>query len=179
MQTTYQYLYHEAELSKGTLYLYFQNKDELCQAIVLRSLTLIKKLFKNVLTSDLSGEKKLQLLPGIYLEFTRENPLYYQALLKFRNYMLTKNESTESYENCLKENREVISIIISIIEAGISDGSIVSDAEPKKIALIIWGERTGFLPGLILGNLESLEPDIKVDEVVQYFMRLINKAIAE
>ncbi|MBD3290820.1 TetR family transcriptional regulator, partial [candidate division KSB1 bacterium] len=50
----------EAELSKGTLYLYFKSKEELYLAIHLRGLGILKKMFSDAVASRKTGIEKVK-----------------------------------------------------------------------------------------------------------------------
>ena len=48
----------EAEFSKGTLYFYFQSKNELCLSIVLRGLRIIVSEFEKVVSKNILSINK-------------------------------------------------------------------------------------------------------------------------
>jgi len=167
-----------AELSKGTLYLYFQNKDELCQAIILRGLNKIRNVFLKISRSDHTGIMKILDIAERYIEFSQKEPDYYKALLKFRNFLQDSQQNGDIYISCRNENKKIIDIIATIINSGIEDGSIRNEINAERFALAIWGEYTGTLPGLIL-NSNSTDPGKgrSHEEVVLYMFQLLQDAL--
>ncbi len=135
----------KAELSKGTLYLYFKNKNELCHAITLRSLKLIRTRFENILDLKCNSLDKIRELPEVYIDFSQQQPDYFRAIQKFRNEMHQQSFSAEFYRKCIRENEKIVTIIEQIIRTGIQDGSIRKDIDPELFAGLIWGNSTGVL----------------------------------
>ena len=68
----------EAEFSKGTLYTYFQSKNELCLSIVLRGLKIIASEFQQVTLENSSSIIKIEHFASTFLSclvrFTRRLP---------------------------------------------------------------------------------------------------------
>lgn len=56
--TTMDEVAEAAELSKGTLYLYFKNKDDLSHGIYLRGLTALKSFFRRRSTARRAGSRR-------------------------------------------------------------------------------------------------------------------------
>jgi len=167
-----------AELSKGTLYLYFKNKDELCQAIILRSLNKVRKVFLDISKSEHKGIDKLTNMAEKYIDFSRKEPDYYKALLKFRIFLQDTLQTGKTYAICMEENRKIIDTIAVIINSGINDGSIRSGIDPERFALSIWGEYTGILPGLILNiNPNESDPEGLPERVVLYLFQLLKDSL--
>lgn len=169
---------NEAEYSKGTLYLYFKSKNELCLAILLRSLKLIKKLFLKLSSSPETGLSKLNQVAEFFLKFTQEHPQYYQVLLTFHNHNIECENNNDIYNSCLAKNAEINSLIMQIIISGQNDGSISLTVDAEKLALAIWGRLTGFLPGSILTeNKTNKQAEVEPAVVLRYIFELIQNAI--
>ena len=66
-QSTMDDIAHKSELSKGTLYLYFQSKIELCLSIVLKGLTIILQKFQKVQAENLTGIEQIQVFIEVFL----------------------------------------------------------------------------------------------------------------
>lgn len=125
----------EAELSKGTLYLYFKNKQELCMAIVSRSIAaLLAELKKS--WHDRSGKTGFELiaqLRDIYAVFRAQRPDYCRALLKF-NYQGHCGDETGTADDVVCQRAAAIAIITEVVEQGIGDGSIRQDMKADALA---------------------------------------------
>ena len=57
-----------AELSKGTLYLYFKSKEELYFGISYRALSLLKKMFEDAVQSHSTGIEKIRAIGRSYYQ---------------------------------------------------------------------------------------------------------------
>lgn len=64
------------ELSKATLYLYFENKEELFFAIVLRGTRILNAMIREAVTNVESGIEKVAAFRDAYHEFTKNYPDY-------------------------------------------------------------------------------------------------------
>src|SRR6056297_3785338 len=73
-QATMEEIAEEAELSKGTLYLYFKNKNELYMAITQRGSDMLNNRFSKVFAAahDHTGIELIRLIGETYLNFVRE-----------------------------------------------------------------------------------------------------------
>jgi AcrR family transcriptional regulator len=168
----------ESELSKGTIYLYFSSKNELCMAIIVRSLQTIRSEFELIAQQNIKGLDKLNQIAETFLQFTLDHPKYYRALLTFRNHSIECSETGQIYQSSLKQNKTINDIIKEIIESGKVDGSISEKTNAEKLAQAIWGNLTGFLPGCILStNQRNKQSAIKPDVVLRYIFELIQNAI--
>ena len=168
----------ESELSKGTLYLYFSSKNELCMSIIVRSLDTIFAFFLEIGKIPLPGLEKLMKIAEGFLQFTKEHPKYYQSLLTFRNHSIDCSETGEIYKSSLQKNFQINNLLMNIIEEGISDGSISKKTDSLKLAQAIWGNLTGFLPGYILSSKGMrTNEDPSSESVLTYIFALIEKAI--
>lgn len=75
----------EADLGRSTVYLYFENKEELFFAIVLKGTQILHKMIMNETKKFKTSLKKLAAFRKAYYEFANEYPDY----LKVYNYLLS------------------------------------------------------------------------------------------
>lgn len=73
----------EAELSKGTIYLYFKSKEELLFAIDLRAIKILMSLFNETVRADNPAIDNLIGIGRAYVRFSREYENYFKTLLHF------------------------------------------------------------------------------------------------
>ena len=69
----------EAELAKGTLYLYFKNKNAIYLSLSEKGSMLLNSLLSNVLSRDQNGISLIRELGRTYLWFIHEYPLYFTS----------------------------------------------------------------------------------------------------
>ena len=168
----------QAELSKGTLYLYFKSKDELFLEIIYRGNNILHNLFAKAAEIEGDGLCKVRAIGEAFIEFSRKYPNYYGAFLHdhTQEICLENMDSAEGKVLSLKERN--MSILIEVLKAGIADGSLNPELDPVKTALTLWAETEGLL--LIIrkkGKMISHGFNISEDELIQYFFEFTYKAL--
>ncbi len=145
-----------AELSKGSLYNYFKNKNELCIGIVGRSLRLMIQYLEKALPENCSGLNKIHGMAKGFLLFKQENPEYYCALQNYKHHSGGCGADSKFLNLSIDENCYINGLVEKFVKEGISDGSIKKSIIPEKAANAIWGEFNGAIPGFDL-NTNSAE----------------------
>jgi AcrR family transcriptional regulator len=141
-----------AELSKGSLYNYFKNKNELCIGIVGRSLQLLIKYIENSLTEKSSGLDKISDAAKGFMLFKQENPEYYCALQSYKQHSGGCGVDSKFLNSSMDENNHINKLMVKFAKEGIADGSIKESVIPEKAANALWGEFNGILPGFDLNT---------------------------
>ncbi len=136
----------EAEVGKGTLYLYFKNKASIYLAISERGSKLLNQKLGKVLLMELSGLDLIKKLGHVYLEFVQENPIYFTAFSYYEN-LIGNEELAESSLaiKCEEQAKEAMTYIVRALQIGMQDGSIKNTIDPKELGLIIWGASKGVI----------------------------------
>lgn len=166
----------EAELSKGALYLYFHSKNELCMAILHRSLKSLNKRFKKLKSDNtLTGLEKIFSLAEIFISFSKEHPGHYNSLLSYREHRENCPASGKIFKSAINENININNIIKEIIISGQNDGTINLEVDAKKTSLAIWGNFTGIMPSSILSEKVT---NFTPEEIIRYHFKLIVNAIS-
>lgn len=161
----------EAELSKGTLYLYFKSKEEVYMAIVLKAMKLLREMFDDVAATNENGLCKVRKIGEAYIHFNKEYPNYYNALLYFSSVKIDEEALEGSELKAFIENKDVMDVFVTIIEEGIKDGSLRQDLEPNKTALLLWGQTSGMLQLFTLkGHAISAHFNVDPDEMIKYYL---------
>jgi len=169
----------EAELSKGTLYLYFKNKEDLYLAIHLRGNRILHSLFEIALKTQKTGIEKTRAIGRAYVEFFEKHQNYYNAMLYFESREIDFTDQKSVASECLIEGKATLEILIEAIVTGIKDGSIRSDADPIKTAINLWGQTTGVLQIASLKEKMVLMKNfnISAEDVIDYCFELIYHSI--
>ncbi len=143
-----------AELSKGTLYLYFENKDALCAAVATRLIDNLIPVVESSLEDARSGLLAVRRLLQSYYDFTREQPHHFRFAIAWLSAGERMDDSTESFQVYRSRVGQMLSLVIACIERGREDGSIRADIEPLPQALQLWASFLGIV--LIGLNEESM-----------------------
>ena len=169
----------EAELSKGTLYLYFKNKEDLYLAIHLRGNKILHELFKNAVEGESNGLEKTRAIGRAYESFFNQYPDYFNALIYYESRKISFDDQNSVAAECLIEGRATLELLIQAIVTGIQDGSIRPDIEPVKTAISLWGQTTGIVQIATLKQEMVLLPhfSLKAKDVIDYTFELIYHAL--
>lgn len=172
-----------AEIGKGTLYLYFKSKATLFLTISERGSRLLNQQIAKILLLEESGISLIEKMGFTYLNFIRENPLYFTAFNYFEH---TLNEGkitdTAIMEQCENNAREAMTYIVRALQIGMQDGSIKNSFNPKELGLIIWGASKGVIHMAFLKNntnhmkiLDDIEFDLQ--SLITGFIEIIGSGI--
>ncbi len=176
--TTMDEIAKEAELSKGTIYLYFQSKLEVYLAIIKKSMSLLKDYFRDAVKKESIGILKVRAIGEAYIKFNKDYPNYYSALIYFGSIKIDENTTLQNELSVLQKNLDMMEILTNAIQEGIEDGSIRPEVEPNKTALLLWGETSGLLQLLSYkGSAYSKHFDTKPEEMVDYFLEFTYHAL--
>lgn len=165
----------EAELSKGTLYLYFKNKEDLYLAIHLRGNRIMHALFEKAVKDAKTGIEKTRAIGQAYVEFFNTYPNYFDAMLYFESRDIDFEDPDSVAAACIREGKATLELLIESIVTGIQDKSIRADIDPVKTAINLWGQTTGVLQVASLKERIVLMKNfnISAEEVIDYCFDLI------
>ncbi|MEL7833455.1 TetR/AcrR family transcriptional regulator [Fodinibius sp. Rm-B-1B1-1] len=185
-QATMDEIAEEAELSKGTLYLYFKNKTELYIAITQRGSDLLNSKFAKVFSGahDHTGLELIRKMGETYLDFVREYPNYFTAFMYYESLSDVKVLEDSTYaEQCDQNRREALNFMIRALQIGMQDGSVDDQYEPKELATIIFASTRG-LTAMVhasgRGHHAQLldEIEVGVSTIFENFLNLLVKGMA-
>lgn len=168
----------EAELSKGTLYLYFKSKEELFKVFVKRGISKQLEMFIEFTKNQPNGLLKVKAIGEAYIKFYYDFPNYYNALMFEETQKVREIETDSEDENILKIKMETNKILVETIIEGMNDGSIRKDLDPEKTALILWGESLGVLQLVTLkGDILCNKMGCTSQELISYFFEFTYNAL--
>ncbi|MBN1351212.1 TetR/AcrR family transcriptional regulator [candidate division KSB1 bacterium] len=138
-----------SELSKGTLYLYFKNKEELYLAINLRGFKILSDLFAAALAKHNTGIEKIRGIGEAYIQFYKSHPDYFNALLYFESRdieagICSTPDATIACE-CHDYGELTLKLVADALDIGMKDGTIRMDIDPMTVAVVLWGQFSGLI----------------------------------
>jgi AcrR family transcriptional regulator len=149
----------EAELSAGTLYLYFKNKNELYASLTLRVLQYLNirlEHLKNDTESDLRS--KISNIKNALFDVYEFDPLILRNLFHLQSSEVLKNLSPELIEDIKIIGRNALEKLAGIFQRGIQEG-ICSYHQPTAIADVVWA----LFSGVVLWETSKSTIDSKKD----------------
>lgn len=183
-QATMQEIAQEAELSKGTLYLYFKSKNELYTAIARRGSDILNRRFAKVFAGDYTGLELIRKIGETYLDFVSENPDYFRAFMHYESLNdVEELQESEIAEHCEENRREALSFMIRALQIGMQDGTIDESYDPRELAIVLWSSTRGITTithmkgvGHYFKVLDEME--IQVSSLFENFLNLVGTGIA-
>ena len=143
-----------AELSKGTLYLYFESKDDLFLAIACRALSGLVEKFEAVKASSPRGADRVRRLMRAYAQFAMDNHERYRVAM---NWLFEDDPApvqSQEFDEHQRLVRTMAGHLVEAIALGQRDGTVRAEHDPGRLALQLWGGLLGLL--LLHANAERL-----------------------
>ena len=134
----------KAEVSKGSLYQYFQNKNDLVLGICYRATHLLNESFKEVLESKRKGLILVRELGERYLNYVKDHSQYCSSMKFLDNLSSSEVDGESDYlELCKKNRQEGFRLVVEAIQRASHDGSIKNDFPAEQLALLFWSTSHG------------------------------------
>ena len=138
-------LAQQTELSKGTLYLYFRNKEELFLGINARAKKLLRQLMEQALDPQDNGLQQVLKLGQAYIQFARDYRNYYQMTLHCFALETEQQALSPHAEEAHYHGEKSFEILIAALLKGQADGSIAADLNARSAAVVLWGQLNGLM----------------------------------
>jgi AcrR family transcriptional regulator len=135
-----------AEVSKGTVYLYFESKEAILAHLLLEGLEdLVAELdHAYAATTGLPAGERLRELAQAYLDFFRRDPQYFPFLMAMDRGRFQEAISPELYEEILAASLDGLNRAVRVIERGIEEG-LFTCPDAQKAACVFWASLNGVL----------------------------------
>jgi len=166
-----------AELSKGTLYLYFKNKEELYFGLTYRALMNLRDRFSTVLKEEAAGLEKIVNIGRAFRAYSQEEPEYYKTIAQFEMAQMHATEEGERImQNCHRAGKEVMELVAAAIIQGIEDGTVRNDIDPLRTAFLLQGLSNGVIQlmtreGKHIEQLEGFETEDLLEDFISMMIR--------
>lgn len=168
----------EAELSKGTLYLYFKNKEDLYLAVCLRGFEILESYFNDAVKRHKTGIRKIRAIGSAYRQFSLDHPDHFNALIYFESHEMDYEDENSTVVECDNQGHKVLQIVIHAIQYGIEEGTIRAELDPVKTAVILWGQISGLIQLISLkGDRLQKEHGLNNEELINYAFDLVVQSI--
>ncbi|MBX2990495.1 MAG: TetR/AcrR family transcriptional regulator [Bacteroidetes bacterium] len=127
-----------AELSKGTLYLYYKSKEDLYLAVAMRGSEIMYNMFLEATSPEKSTIERVVGLGDAYYRFFKENPDYFRMYQYFDNAQFHRQVSEDMLGSCAAKDQRVWDLVIGLIQQGIDEGLFDAGLDAKQAAIILW-----------------------------------------
>jgi len=134
-----------AELSKGTLYLYYSSKEDLYLAVMMRGFDLLREMMVETINKYSPTVKTIWELARTYLDFSKKHTNYFRMFHFFQNPSLHRQVSEDMMAQCNTRTGQLWSVFVEVFQKGIDEGVIRPDLNPMECAVIMWSSSDAIL----------------------------------
>lgn len=143
--TTMSEIAKEAGYSKATLYVYFQDKEEIVGFLVLSSMKKLKEYISSAVESEKDFKEKYFAICQAMVLYEKEYPFYFSMVLDHINIDFSNSSSEESERETFRVGEEINALLISFFTYGIKEGVFKAQLDVKTTIFSIWGMLSGFI----------------------------------
>ena len=139
-----------AEVSKGTIYLYYESKEEILAHLLLEGLSLLLIEMEAAGNARLlagapsAAEPDLRRLANAYLQFCQSHPSYFRLIMAFDRGRFEESISPRLYQQVLDRSLQGLALLAGAIETGKESGVFQVD-DPWQAAGSTWAALNGVL----------------------------------
>jgi AcrR family transcriptional regulator len=168
----------EAQFTKRTLYLYFENKEELFFAAAFKGFKKLLAFLEKASEDEQTGFAKLVQGSKGYYRFYKEFPETLRLIGEIGQVKKRAGEGSQRLKKLLQIDNELFQWAARSIQEGINDGSILEDLNAVKATFSIIFMMTGFfnqlsVTGETFMEFTALEPE----DFCNYSMELLFNSI--
>ncbi len=164
----------EAELSKGTLYLYFKSKEDLQFAIFMRGLDILLKMMRKGLSEQDNGYRRLLGLADSFIRYSNEYSNYFSLLMYYESCRVDALNIDQDQLQVYLREQSPLALVTQQVALGIQDGSLRGDLPVEVFSATLWSQMLGVL--IVLNNKADLYEifNLKADEILQTHLELVS-----
>ncbi len=151
-----------AELSKGTLYLYFKSKEDLYVSLLEEGLAILRRMFEEVEARPLPADEALRQIGFTYYDFFKQYPDYFKILMFADARELHSQVSEEVLQCSEQRSLACLEVVARVFARGVAEGVFRKDLLPIEVAIMLWGISNGMI-GLIANKAEHFMHDHKIN----------------
>lgn len=135
-----------AQVSKGTVYLYFESKETILALLLLEGLAVLQARFEKALAPRkiLPAERCLARLADAYFHFCREFPAHFRLMMAFDSGQFRERVPAELYQQIFDSSKRLLQFVTDVVQCGIDDGTFEVD-NAWHTAGVLWGALNGAL----------------------------------
>ena len=134
-----------AELSKGTLYLYFGSKEDIYVALMMRGFRTLYGNFNNIIANETSVVKILHRMETVYIDFFNSDRQFFRMMESAHRPNVHKEISADMRNAYASESQRNWAQIIDLFNRGVMEKKIRGDINPVDMAIIIWSSATSLM----------------------------------
>lgn len=136
----------QAQVAKGTVYLYFETKETILAHLLLEGLDTLSQYLAAAYdeTVPRGGEARLRRLATAYYEFYQQEPDYFRLMMAFDRGQFRESVSAELYEMILHRSLRGLRWVVIATQQGMDEGEFVS-GDARLLTSMLWAALNGVL----------------------------------
>jgi AcrR family transcriptional regulator len=181
--TTMEQIANKAQYSKGTIYNYYNSKDELYVAIGNNAYNLLIDYTIEFTEKETPGIKQLMAVGYAFYEFTKHYPnyasIFHDIALKLPNIAFKpKKELSDIEKEYFNSGNRYRDIFMKILSNAVNYNAIRKDKDPKMIGYVLSSLTRGLVEDLIQSK-EAVKKkfDLEPDDVVNFAFEIIAEGL--
>ncbi|MBL8200857.1 MAG: TetR/AcrR family transcriptional regulator [Chromatiales bacterium] len=168
----------EARLSRGLLYVYFQDRDDLVAGICERALIGLHGRFAALADDTRTGLERVVAMGRAYVDFATECPLQFEILARFEATDASAAVGGSNHGACLAAGARVHALLTAALDAGMRDGSVAPSAgSPGTIALSLWAMTHGTIQVASMKRAVLTQQGVTPGALVEQTLRMATMSL--
>jgi TetR/AcrR family transcriptional regulator len=135
----------KAELSKGSIYLYFNSKEEIYTHILFSDIEKFNRKLAHLFQNGKSATELILELACIYIDFFLNDRELFRMMMNFMLHTEEMNLEASVTERIIEATNNTVKVIETFLQRGIEQGEFPADINVRQSRNAIWG----FLNGII------------------------------
>ncbi len=160
---------YKAGYSKGSLYSYFNSKNEICFTIVNDYFSKIVDFIEIISQTSFTGLEKLIGIKEAFLRDYAENSEFCNIYETFKYHRTQCSEIEDEIKVNELYSSKIKKLFASIIQTGIEDGSIKNSVDVEKLSQAFWNDKNCFIAEVMFKEINAYD----------YLFNLIIESITE
>ncbi|MFZ1981307.1 MAG: TetR/AcrR family transcriptional regulator [Smithella sp.] len=168
----------KSEVSKGSIYLCFDSKEEIYTQILIADNIALNERIRNFTSIEASASQLLQEFSRIYVDYFLNDKELFRILMTFMMQTGQMHLTDKQSNELIRSTNENIKPISEIIQKGIDSGEFFPIKNIRQIQNAIWGMLNGIISlYLFTGNpIKRME---RIHSTVQNSLDVIIKGLKE
>ena len=142
-RTTMDDIAREAEYSKATLYVYFQSKAEIINAILHNGMVVLRKKIREAVESQEDWLLAYDALSTAVIRFHDDNPTAFDAATG--QTQVEVGEGIRGSAEIIRVGKEIDEELTAFLKRGIAAGVVRADLSPAETVPLLWAALAGIV----------------------------------
>jgi len=150
----------KAELSKGSIYLYYNSKEEIYTQILLSDIDKFHNRISDILQPPATASEALIHLANIYVDFFLNDRELFRILMTFMLHTSDMNLPEDINSHIIKTTNKTINVIEQVFKLGVERGEFPETLNLRLNRNAIWGMLNGIISLHLFTGIEAKRADV-------------------